>query len=264
MRIRVLFNNEAKDGFRSGWGFSCLIGNKNNILFDTGGEGPGLLYNMKKMKLNAGDIEAIVLSHEHHDHIQGVGVMSRRCSIPVFANQGTFRGAEKRLKKLHARNEFNTGDVVDFQDMQVRSFAVSHDTYDPVGFVIGDGKNTVGYCTDTGIVSTLIGNRLRGLDSVILEFNHDPDLLKNGPYPPSLQQRVRSNQGHLANGESAKLLEKIVHAGLQQVILAHLSETNNLPEIAYREAEAVIPDSVSNKILSVSEQDHPSPLFNIV
>lgn len=234
------------------------------ILIDGGFSGKEIGVRLAAIGKHIDCLNGIFVTHEHHDHIQGVGVMSRRCSIPVFANQGTFRGAEKRLKKLHGRKEFNTGDVVDFQDIQVRSFAVSHDTNDPVGFVIGDGKNTVGYCTDTGIVSTLIGNRLRGLDGVILEFNHDPELLKNGPYPPSLQQRVRSNQGHLANGDSAKLLEVIVHDGLQQVILAHLSETNNLPEIAYREAAAVIPDSLSNKILSVSEQDHPSFLFNIV
>jgi phosphoribosyl 1,2-cyclic phosphodiesterase len=98
----------------------------------------------------------------------------------------------------------------------------------------------------------------------VLEFNHDPELLRNGPYPPSLQQRVRSNQGHLANGDSAKLLGKIFHEKLQHVILAHLSETNNLPEIAYREATAAIPETSSREILKISGQDQPTPFFKII
>lgn len=237
---------------------------KTAILIDGGFSGKEIAARLAVLGKDIDCLNGIFVTHEHHDHINGVGVMSRRCSIPVFANEGTFRGGEKRLKKLFKRKEFNTGDTLSFQDLNVRSFAVSHDTNDPVGFIISDGRRALGYCTDTGIVSTLVGNRLKGLDSLILEFNHDPDLLRIGPYPPSLQQRVRSNQGHLANEDSAKLLEKIVHENLQHVILAHLSETNNLPEIAYREAAAAIPDTFSEKILKISDQDQPTSLFNII
>jgi len=237
---------------------------KTAILIDGGFSGKEIGVRLTALGKSIDCLNGIFVTHEHHDHISGVGVMSRRCSIPVFANEGTFFGAEKRLKKLFMRKEFNTGDTLSFQDLNVRSFAVSHDTNDPVGFIISDGRRSLGYCTDTGIVSTLVGSRLKGLDSLILEFNHDPELLRNGPYPPSLQQRVRSNQGHLANEDSAKLLEKIVHQNLQHVILAHLSETNNLPEIAYREAAAAIPDTFSETILKISDQDQPTSLFNII
>lgn len=237
---------------------------KTAILIDGGFSGKEIGVRLAVLGKDIDCLNGIFVTHEHHDHINGVGVMSRRCSIPVFANEGTFRGGEKRLKKLFKRKEFHTGDTLSFQDLNVRSFAVSHDTNDPVGYIISDGRRALGYCTDTGIVSTLVGNRLKGLDSLILEFNHDPELLRNGPYPPSLQQRVRSNQGHLANEDSAKLLEKIVHENLQHVILAHLSETNNLPEIAYREAAAAIPDTFSEKILKISDQDQPTSLFNII
>ena len=237
---------------------------KTAILIDGGFSGKEIGARLAVLGREIDCLSGIFVTHEHHDHINGVGVMSRRCSIPVFANEGTFRGGEKRLKKLFKRKEFNTGDTLSFQDLNVRSFAVSHDTNDPVGFIISDGRRSLGYCTDTGIVSTLVGRRLKGLDSLILEFNHDPELLRNGPYPPSLQQRVRSNQGHLANEDSAKLLEKIVHENLQHVILAHLSETNNLPEIAYREAAAAIPDTFSEKIIKISDQDQPTSLLKII
>ncbi len=233
------------------------------ILIDGGFSGKEIDARLASLGKTIDCLNGIFVTHEHHDHISGVGVMSRRCSIPVFANEGTFFGGEKRLKKLFKRNEFNTGDTLDFRDLCIRSFAISHDTHDPVGYIISDETRSLGYCTDTGIVSTLVGRRLRGLDSLILEFNHDPELLKNGPYPPSLQQRVRSNQGHLANHDSAELLEKIVHENLQHVVLAHLSETNNSPEIAYREAAAVIPQSCSLEILKISEQHKPTPLLTI-
>ena len=233
------------------------------ILIDGGFSGKEIARRLALIGRTSDGLDGIFVTHEHHDHIEGVGVMSRRCSLPVFANEGTFSGAEKRLKKLFKRNEFNTGDTLDFRDFQVRSFGVSHDTNDPVGFVVRDGHHALGYCTDTGIVSTLVASRLQSLDSLILEFNHDPDMLRNGPYPPSLQQRVRSNQGHLANTTSAKLLKKIVHARLQHVILAHLSETNNLPELAYQEAAAALPESLPRNMLKLSEQDQPTPLFTI-
>jgi len=237
---------------------------KTAILIDGGFSGKEIGARLAVLGRDIDCLNGIFVTHEHHDHINGVGVMSRRCSIPVLANEGTFRGGEKRLKKLFKRKEFNTGDTLSFQDLNVRSFAVSHDTNDPVGYIISDERRSLGYCTDTGIVSTLVGRRLKGLDSLILEFNHDPELLRNGPYPPSLQQRVRSNQGHLANEDSAKLLEKIVHENLQHVILAHLSETNNLPEIAYREAAAAIPDTFSEKIIKISDQDQPTSLLEII
>ena len=202
-------------------------------------------------------------THEHHDHISGVGVVSRRCRVPVFANQGTYRGAGKRLTKLFKQSEFETGEAVDFDGLQVRSFAISHDTADPVGFVIDDGKSRLGICTDTGIPTRLISRRMAQCDALVVEFNHDPVMLKNGPYPQSLKQRVTSSQGHLSNSDGAGLLDSVIHDGLRQVVLAHLSETNNLPEFAYREAEKVVRDRLELSVLSLSDQQQPTRLFEI-
>ena len=232
-----------------------------SILIDGGFSGREIAARLNALGLDADSLDAVFVTHEHHDHICGVGVMSRRCGIPVFANPGTFSGGEKRLKKLYKRCEFNTGETIEYKDLSIRSFAVSHDTKDPVGFVVSNESKRIGYCTDTGIASRLIGNRLAGCDALVLEFNHDPEMLKTGPYPPSLKQRVRSSHGHLSNDDAAELLDGILHRGLQHVVLAHLSETNNLPEIAYRKAADVLRDRLNLETIKISDQDQPTELL---
>lgn len=233
------------------------------ILIDGGFSGKEIALRLAAIGRTIDCLKGIFVTHEHHDHINGVGVMSRRCSIPVFANEGTFRGGEKRLKKLFRRQEFNTGDTLDFQDLSIRSFAVSHDTNDPVGFIVNGDRRSLGYCTDTGIVSTLVGKRLQDLDSLVLEFNHDPDLLRNGPYPPSLQQRVRSNQGHLANEDAGKLLKKLANGKLKHVVLAHLSEVNNLPELALHTAEEHLGQNAECIEIVPASQDNPCRVITL-
>ena len=233
------------------------------ILIDAGFSGKEIASRLTALGKDPGALDAIFVTHEHHDHICGVGVLSRRCRIPVYANNGTFKGAETRLKKLFKRCEFATGDTVRFRDLEIRSFGVSHDTNDPVGFVISDGRSSMGYCTDTGIASRLIGQRLSGCDGLVLEFNHDPQMLKDGPYPPALKQRVKSSHGHLSNEDAAGLLQKLLHDRLQHVVLAHLSETNNLPEIAYRKAAGVLSESDDARMLKISCQDIPTELLKI-
>ncbi len=233
------------------------------ILIDGGFSGKQIAARLALIDRDLSDLSAIFVTHEHHDHIQGVGVISRRCRIPVYANEKTFRGGAKSLDKLFQRCEFETGDPIDFKDLAIRSFAISHDAADPVGFVVGNGHCSLGICTDTGIGSRLISRRLSGCDALILEFNHDPDMLKNGPYPPSLKQRVGSNQGHLSNGDGARLLQSLLHDKLQRVILAHLSETNNLPEIAYHAAAAVLENRLDLSRLDVSDQHLPTELMKL-
>lgn len=233
------------------------------ILIDAGFSGKEIASRLSAIGRDPASLDAVFVTHEHHDHICGVGVMSRRCSIPVYANEGTFKGAETRLKKLFKKCEFATGDTVRFKDMEIRSFGISHDTNDPVGFVISDGSSSMGCCTDTGIASRLIGQRLSGCDGLVLEFNHDPQMLKDGPYPPALKQRVKSSHGHLSNEDAAELLHNLLHDRLQHVVLAHLSETNNLPEIAYRKAADVLPENTDTRLLKISCQDIPTELLKI-
>lgn len=233
------------------------------ILVDGGFSGKEIGLRLAYIGRDISCLKAVFVTHEHHDHISGVGVISRRCRVPVFANEGTYRGAGKTLKKLFRYDEFETGDTTIFEDLQVRSFAISHDTADPVGFVIDNGTARLGICTDTGISSRLISRRLSDCDGLVVEFNHDPEMLKTGPYPQALKQRVKSSHGHLSNGDGAKLLETVIHDRLQHIVLAHLSETNNLPEIAYTAAEKAILGRLDLSTLSISEQQIPTRLFEL-
>lgn len=233
------------------------------ILIDGGFSGKEIASRLAFIGKDISCLRAIFVTHEHNDHISGVGVISRRCRIPVFANEGTHRGAGKTFKKLFRCNEFETGAAINFEDLRVRSFAVSHDTADPVGFIVDNGAARLGICTDTGIGSRLISRRLSDCDGLVLEFNHDLQMLKDGPYPQSLKQRVKSSHGHLSNGDGARLLESVLHDRLRHIVLAHLSETNNLPEIAYTAAQGVIRDRLDGSALSVSEQQIPTRLFEL-
>ena len=239
-----------------------LESGKTSILIDAGFSGKELEKRLAVHGRELGALSGLFLTHEHGDHIQGAGVISRRCSLPVYANHGTFKGSERTVKKLHKRVEFETGSSCELQDLEVRSFRISHDTLDPVGYLISDGKHSVACCTDTGKVTHLIANRLSNCDALILEFNHDLIMLKNGPYPFSLQQRVRSNQGHLANNDAAEFLKSVLHDKLQQVVLAHLSETNNRVDIALQSATSVLPQKL-HSILSVAPQECPTKMFTL-
>ncbi len=209
---------------------------KTGILIDAGFSGIEIETRLKSIGRDLSNVRALCVTHEHNDHIQGVGVISRRCKIPTYGNGGTFSGGEKRLGKLFAQKEFETGELLSIDDLQVRSFRISHDTADPVGYVVSDGKRSIGYCTDTGKVSHLIGRRLAKCNGLILEFNHDLQMLKDGVYPLSLQQRVRSSRGHLCNEDAAEFLGGLIGDHLRVAVLAHLSESNNTPELARKAA----------------------------
>ncbi|WP_457576646.1 MBL fold metallo-hydrolase [Desulfomarina sp.] len=232
------------------------------VLVDGGFSGKELAKRLKLIGRTLDSLDGICVTHEHNDHILGVGVISRRCRIPVLANAGTFKGGEKKMGKLFERIEFETGDGFSIHDLFIRSFRISHDTADPVGFVISDGKVNLGYCTDTGKVTFLMEKRLAKCNGLVLEFNHNPEMLKNGPYPLVLQQRVRSSQGHLSNEEGAEFLKNTLHGHLQTIVLAHLSETNNRPELAMHAAKKSISDDHDPELV-VASQNVPTPLLSL-
>lgn len=234
---------------------------KTAILIDGGFSGKEIFTRLRRIGKDVSQLDAICVTHEHNDHINGVGVLSRRSNLPVYANPGTFTGGEKQLGKLSQRLEFNTGEQFAIKDLLIRSFRISHDTADPVGYVISSERWSLGYCTDTGKVTHLMQQRLAGCSGIILEFNHNLHMLKNGPYPPALQQRVRSNHGHLANEDAAEFLKQILHPGLKLSVLAHLSETNNTPQLALESATKIFPDETETELILAS-QDRPTKLFS--
>ncbi len=235
-----------------------------SLLIDAGFSGKELRRRLALIDRSPQDINAILISHEHGDHISGAGVLSRQLSLPVYANNGTHQAAEKRVGCLHKRAEFETGTAFTFDGLTIHPFRICHDTADPVGFVISDDTHSLCCCTDTGRITGLIRQRARQCQALILEANYDPQMLADSPYPPSIQQRIRSGQGHLANGEAARFLAELAEtSSLQQVVLAHLSRVNNRPELVYNRIQEEIIPSQTDFSLSIAMQEQPTRLFRL-
>jgi phosphoribosyl 1,2-cyclic phosphodiesterase len=235
-----------------------------SLLIDAGFSGKEIRRRLALIDRSPQDINAILISHEHGDHIGGAGVLSRQLSLPVYANNGTHQAAEKRLGHVHKRTEFETGTNFTVNGFTIHPFRICHDTADPVGFVVSDGIHALCCCTDTGRVTGLIRQWARKCQALVLEANYDPQMLADGPYPPAIQQRVRSGQGHLANGEAARFLAELAEtSSLQQVVLAHLSRVNNRPELVYNRIQEEIVPSQTDFSMSIAMQEQPTQLFRL-
>ena len=204
----------------------------------------------------------VVVSHEHGDHIGGVGPLARALDLQVHATSALARECGHRMGNVRLRT-FEAGQELDFGPLSVAALTGSHDTVDPIAFVIRRGAKSLGLATDLGVVTSLIKESFRGLDALVLEFNHDLAMLVHGPYHPVLKQRVRSRRGHLSNDQAAEALRELNHPRLRVLVLAHLSETNNTPELALKAAEAALKSSPHRPKLTVATQDRPTPTFEI-
>ena len=236
--------------------------NDSAVLIDAGFSGKELQKRMSSVNRDLSAVKALCITHEHNDHICGAGVISRRYNIPVLINDATLQAASDKLGKLFKTEIFAAGEVIEVGDLKIRSFRISHDTADPVGFVISDGNKRLGYLTDTGKVSHLMTQRLLSCNGVILEFNHDLEMLKYGPYPLPLQQRVRSSRGHLSNIDAANFLIELMGGNIKDVVLAHLSEKNNTVELA-REAANTCLTKWPAVNLHIAKQDEAMPLLQL-
>lgn len=204
---------------------------KTRVLLDAGLSGKELVRRMDMGDVQARNLDAIVISHEHQDHVKGMGVMSRRFDLPVYLSQGTLGKVPPQVGQLAHLQIFLPGSAFAIGDLQFRPFAISHDAGEPCGFIIQNGKTRLGVCTDLGVATHLVKTRLRECHGLILEANHDMDMLLKGPYPLHLKQRIRSRHGHLSNEDTCELLKSVYHEALQVVVFAHLSEVNNHPDL---------------------------------
>ena len=208
-------------------------GRTSRLLIDCGFGLRQLDLRLAQAGLAAGDIDAIFVTHEHGDHIGCAHSLSRRNRIPVWMSEGTWlatggRDFEGRLHLARDDAEFAVGDIA------VQPFTVPHDAREPLQLRCTDGARTLGVLTDLGHATTHVLNRLSGVHALLLEFNHDSDLLANSAYPPFLTLRVGGNYGHLSNAAAADIARAVRHDGLRHVVAAHLSEQNNRPDIVRR------------------------------
>ncbi len=205
------------------------------LLIDAGLSGVEIERRLAARNLSAKSIEAILVSHEHADHIKGVGVLARKYCLPVYITPKTARAAESKLGKVDEIRHFASGTEFSVDAFTIHPFALSHDAADPAGFTIRCNGTKIGLATDLGIATALVKVHLRACSLLVLEANHNPDLLVNGPYPWHLKQRVGGRSGHLSNDQSRELLREVVHEGMRHVVLGHLSQQNNTPQHALRE-----------------------------
>ncbi len=200
------------------------------VLLDCGFGLADCVARLARLKLDAGDLAGIVVTHEHADHIGGVGRLARKFGLPVWLTAGTrtmaqdLDGVELRVIDSHA--------AFAVDGLEVQPYPVPHDAREPVQFVFGDGNRRLGVLTDAGVSTPHIEAMLAGVDALVLECNHDAAMLENGPYPPSLKRRVAGRFGHLENGQAAVLLGKLKHGRLQCAMAAHVSQKNNTRALA--------------------------------
>ncbi len=233
--------------------------NSTSILVDSGLSGVEIERRLKSRGLNPSELDAVLVTHEHADHIHGVGILSRRFSLPVYISRKTGMGIPSKIGYIRDMVNFECGTTFMLKTLKIHPFSVSHDAADPAGFTITQDGAKIGIATDLGIATSMAIEHLKGCSLLILEANHDPDMLVNGPYPWPIKQRIKSRTGHLSNEDSKKLIMKIKHSRLKHVILAHLSEINNTPEKALSVVGEAI--NLSETKIDVAMQDRCGKLF---
>lgn len=239
---------------------NCLyVGTKQTkILIDAGISAKVITERLATINVDIGEIEAIVVTHEHTDHIKGIQVLARKLGIPVFANRDTAKGIYEVFQEAPKFKIFSTGETFFFGDLEIHPFSIQHDTLDPVAFTIKTGDKKLGVCTDLGFVTTLVRSQLQGCDYLIVEANHEPSMVHSSPRPMVYKQRVLSKQGHLSNEACSKLVVDVFHPGLKAVFLAHLSSECNNPDLALKMVTEALSGHGMQVNLSIAYQDTPS------
>lgn len=217
-------------------GNSYLVaGNKNRILIDAGLTAKTIEGHLAAIGVHPAELDGILVTHEHSDHIAGIKVFAGRYDIPVYANEPTMLALLKKTGGLREKNIriFTTGEDFFVGEFDITPFKTPHDSASSCGFSVYCRGSKVTVATDIGHMTRTVLNACKGSDILVLEANHDMDMLLNGPYSPFLKQRVQGPNGHLSNDVCGKTLAYLLDEGLKQVVLAHLSEENNQPQLAY-------------------------------
>jgi|BioPla2DNA2_1021312.scaffolds.fasta_scaffold47610_3 phosphoribosyl 1,2-cyclic phosphodiesterase len=215
------------------------------VLVDAGGTGSAIEENLKKIGVDPRTLTCLLATHAHSDHIRGLGVLSRRYKLPIYASEGVWKQIDKgRVGCIAAccmkRFCSVSKDALDLGDIEATYFSTPHDSYDSVGYVLSDGVSSFGIATDFGHVTPSIRARMKGCDVVLLEANYDYDMLMDGPYPYPLKERIMGPEGHLENREAGEFAVELIESGVKHIFLGHLSENNNTQELAYSTVRDVL------------------------
>lgn len=251
MRFSVLASGSS--------GNACYVETaQTRILIDAGLSCRELMRRLELVHVDPKAPEALVITHEHVDHMRGAGPLARLLDIPVYINSSTFRKSLKILGNLSKPMAIHTGQTITIKDLAIETFTKCHDTADPMGLVLSSDGARLGLITDLGRSTQVIEDRLRGCHALIIEFNHDQRMLEDGPYPWEVKRRIKGPEGHLSNRQAGELLAAVAHKDLGLVILAHLSRVNNNELSALKEAkDALTRRGLKNTKIVISRQDYP-------
>lgn len=247
----------------------CVGSDDYHVLIDAGISGKRIEAGLNSVNLKADEMQGILITHEHMDHIAGLGVLARRYGLPLYATAGTIQAIlqtksvgkidPELFHEIHPKEEFSIGDLT------IEPIAISHDAADPVAYKIKQPGKSMAVMTDLGVYTEQIVEKLQNLDVLFLEANHDVHMLQVGSYPYPLKQRILGDRGHLSNELSGRLLGEVLHDNFKTVFLGHLSKENNYPELAYETVRLEVtmgenPYKGDDFPMYVAKRDEPSEM----
>ena len=231
---------------------TLLIGNNKKILIDVGFSYPKMIKDLSEYGYSPSDIDAILITHTHKDHIAGLSTFTKKNHVPVYTNN---KMISELSKTINEEDMIVNDDDFDIDEFNIETIHTSHDAPGSVGFIINDGNSSLVYVTDTGYINKRYLDKIINKNVYIFESNHDINMLMNGPYPYILKQRVLSDKGHLSNETSGNYLNMVIGNDTKRVILAHLSEINNTPEIALKTVKSLVRN---NKVIITTASQNES------
>lgn len=218
-------------------GNSLLVESTNTkILIDAGESAKKITEALSLINVDINDIDAILVTHEHSDHVKGLGTISKKYNIPVFANSKTWDAMSEQGNKIVDKNKcyYTPNDKFEIGELKIEPFQIPHDAANPCGFNIFNDSQKISIATDIGHMTSEVIHKLEDTSFLLLESNYDPNILKCSKYPYNLKQRIAGPLGHLPNADAGKTISYLMNSGLKNVMLGHLSKENNFPELAYK------------------------------
>ena len=257
----------------SGSSGNCLYAGNDDVhlLIDTGISKKKIEEGLDSFGVSGNDIDGILITHEHSDHIKGLGVWSRKYHVPIYATYGTIKEI-RRYSSLGKIDDtlyhvIKPDEPFEIGNMHIKPFSISHDASDPVSYCLQDKSGRIGQVTDLGCFDQYILDALKDCDLLYVEANHDLRMLETGPYPYMLKRRIAGNYGHLCNEAAGQLIGRLRNERLTQVILGHLSKENNFPQLALEAVKAELKENfdLSDDMpdIHVASRDHADQLINI-
>src|SRR5690625_656814 len=258
LRFSVLASGSTGNAF-------YIESNEQRILVDAGVSGKQMDRLFSEINIDPSKLTGILVTHEHSDHIKGLGIIARKYNLPIYANTKTWKAMEGSIGKLSLDQKFHfeMGEVMTFGDLDVESFGVSHGAVDPMFFTFNMGDKKVALVTDLGYVSERIKKTVEGADAYIFEANHDVEMLRMGRYPWSVKRRILGDSGHVSNEDCALALCDIIGNQTKRIYLAHLSKDNNMKDLARMSVDNILRERGIEMDLFDTDPMKPTPIFEV-